>query len=349
MTPAALDWVARFRRYMSSERRLSAHTDSNYARDLAALVSFCDRMALEDWSALDSQHIRRFAADSHAGGLSPRSVQRRLSAVRSFYDFLLRENQPPRPGQAAPAGGPLAPVGGSLAGRSVAGRSVGRPMGQASVSQTPLSGVTRNPAHDVRAPKAEKRLPETLDPDQMARLLEIPPGDSFVARDRALMELLYSSGLRLAELVGLEVGNLDLADRTVHVVHGKGNKSRIVPVGSVAIEALKKWLEERITLAKPDETALFVGRSGRRLGRRAVQTRVAQWARRQGLSMHVYPHLFRHSFATHLLESSRELRGVQELLGHADISTTQVYTHLDFQHLARIYEASHPRARRRKG
>ena len=318
MTPAALDWVVRFRRYMSSERRLSAHTDSNYARDLAALVSFCDRMALEDWSALDSQHIRKFAADSHGGGLSPRSVQRRLSAVRSFYDFLLRENQPPRPGQA-------------------------------SVRQTPLSGVTRNPAHDVRAPKAEKRLPETLDPDQMARLLEIPPGDSFVARDRAIMELLYSSGLRLAELVGLEVGNLDLADRMVRVVHGKGDKSRIVPVGRVAIEALKKWLEERVTLAKPDETALFVGRSGRRLGRRAVQTRVAQWARRQGLSMHVYPHLFRHSFATHLLESSRELRGVQELLGHADISTTQVYTHLDFQHLARIYEASHPRARRRKG
>jgi integrase/recombinase XerC len=312
MTPAALEWVTRFRRYMSSERRLSAHTDSNYARDLAALVKYCDRMALGDWSALDSQHIRTFAAHSHARGLSPRSVQRRLSAVRSFYEFLIRENRQ-RPGE----------------------------------PRTPdESGVTRNPAHDVRAPKAGKRLPETLDPDQMARLLEIAPGDSLVTRDRAIMELLYSSGLRLAELVGLDVGDLDVADRMVQVL-GKGRKARKVPVGSVACEVLKKWLLERAALAKPDERALFVGRGGKRLGPRAVQTRVAQWARRQGLSMHVYPHLFRHSFATHLLESSRELRGVQELLGHADISTTQVYTHLDFQHLARIYETSHPRARRK--
>jgi integrase/recombinase XerC len=308
MTPVALEWVTRFRRYMSSERRLSAHTDTNYARDLVALVSYCDRMGLEEWSALDTQHIRTFAAHAHAHGLSPRSVQRRLSAVRSFYEFLVRENQPN--------------------------------------GARPPSGVTRNPAHDVRAPKAAKRLPETLDPDQMARLLEIPPGDAFVTRDRAIMELLYSSGLRLAELVGLDVGNLDLRDRTVRV-RGKGDKTRVVPVGSVAAGVLEKWLLERATLAKPDEQALFVGRGGRRLGPRAVQTRVAQWARRQGLSMHVYPHLFRHSFATHLLESSRELRGVQELLGHADISTTQVYTHLDFQHLARIYESSHPRARRK--
>jgi integrase/recombinase XerC len=310
LKPAALEWVARFRRYMNSERRLSAHTDSNYARDLAALVKYCDRSGLEEWSALDTQHIRVFAAHSHAGGLSPRSVQRRLSAVRSFYEFLIRENHE-RPNEAAP-----------------------------------LSGVRHNPANDVRAPKAAKRLPETLDPDQMARLLDIPPGDSFVLRDRAIMELLYSSGLRLAELVGLDVDHLQLAEGMVRVL-GKGNKTRIVPVGSVAVEVLKKWLRERAALAKPEEKALFVGRGGKRLGPRAIQTRVAQWARRQGLSMHVYPHLFRHSFATHLLESSRELRGVQELLGHADISTTQVYTHLDFQHLARIYESSHPRARKK--
>jgi integrase/recombinase XerC len=313
MTPAALDWVARFRRYMNTERRLSAHTDSNYARDLAALVKYCDRSGLEDWTALDNQHIRVFAAHSHAGGLSPRSVQRRLSAVRSFYEFLLRENQPRR--------------------------------GDKTV---PLSDVRRNPAHDVRAPKAAKRLPETLDPDQMARLLDIAPDQpgSFVLRDRAIMELLYSSGLRLAELVGLDMGDLDLAQGMVQVL-GKGQKTRLVPVGSVAVGVLKQWLLDRAALAKPEEKALFVGRGGRRLGPRAIQTRVAQWARRQGLSMHVYPHLFRHSFATHLLESSRELRGVQELLGHADISTTQVYTHLDFQHLARIYEASHPRARKK--
>jgi integrase/recombinase XerC len=318
MSPAALEWVARFRRYMSVERRLSTHTDSNYARDLAALVKYCDRFALQDWSALDSQHIRGFAAHSHASGLSPRSVQRRLSAVRSFYEFLIRENQSRRDG-AAPEGA----CGGVV-----------------------RSPVTHNPAHDVRAPKVSKRLPETLDPDQMARLLEIPPGDSYVTRDRAIMELLYSSGLRLAELVGLNVADLHLADRTVHVM-GKGRKARIVPVGSVAARVLEQWLRDRTAVAKPEEAALFVGRSGRRLGPRAVQTRVAYWARRQGLPMHVYPHLFRHSFATHLLESSRELRGVQELLGHADISTTQVYTHLDFQHLARIYEASHPRARKK--
>jgi integrase/recombinase XerC len=314
MTPAALDWVARFRRYMSSERQLSRHTDSNYARDLAALVKYCETAGIENWGALDSQHVRVFAARSHAKGLSPRSVQRRLSAVRSFFAFLIRENQ-----------------------------AVG-------LDDEPenRSGVTHNPAVDVRAPKAAKRLPETLDPDQMARLLEIPAGDEFVTRDRAIMELLYSSGLRLAELVGLNLSDLDLRDRMVNVLGGKGRKDRRVPVGSVAAEALVQWLAARAALVKADQTALFVGRRGKRLGPRAIQKRVALWAVRQGLSMHVYPHLFRHSFATHLLESSQELRGVQELLGHADISTTQVYTHLDFQHLARIYESSHPRARARK-
>jgi integrase/recombinase XerC len=320
MSPTALEWVARFRRYVRSERRLSTHTDSNYARDLAALVKYCERSGLQDWSLLDTQHIRSFAAHAHAGGLSPRSVQRRLSAVRSFYEFLIRENLPRLTGQ-------------------------DRESEEARYNSL-RSGVTHNPAYDVRAPKVVKRLPEVLDPDQMARLLEIPPGDSYVTRDRAIMELLYSSGLRLAELVGLDVPDLRLADRTVHVL-GKGSKARIVPVGSVAVRVLEEWLRDRATVAKPGETALFVGRGGKRLGPRAVQTRVAYWARRQGLPMHVYPHLFRHSFATHLLESSRELRGVQELLGHADISTTQVYTHLDFQHLARIYESSHPRARKK--
>jgi integrase/recombinase XerC len=209
-----------------------------------------------------------------------------------------------------------------------------------------LINVKRNPAVDVRAPKARRRLPETLDADQMASLLEIPAGDIFVTRDRAIMELLYSSGLRLAELVGLDLIGLDIPDRTVRVV-GKGNKTRIVPVGTEAVNALKTWLKERVSIAKPGETALFVSRSGERLGRRAVQTRVAYWARRQGVSMRVYPHLFRHSFASHLLESGGDLRGVQELLGHADIATTQIYTHLDFQHLARIYDKTHPRARRK--
>jgi integrase/recombinase XerC len=310
MTPTALAWVARFRRYMSTERRLSAHTDLSYARDLAALVKFCDARDIAGWHALDSQHIRTFAAHAHAKGLGPRSIQRRLSAVRSFYEFLLREGHSPA----------------ARARRS--------------------ERVTHNPAHDVRAPKAARRLPHTLDADQMARLLAIPAGDGLVARDRAIMELLYSSGLRLAELVGLDVTSVDLKDRMVTVL-GKGRKTRIVPVGRLAAAALKAWLKERLALVKPDQAALFVGRTGKRLGARAVQLRVAYWARRQGLGVHVHPHLFRHSFASHLLESSGELRGVQELLGHADISTTQIYTHLDFQHLARIYDATHPRARRK--
>jgi integrase/recombinase XerC len=313
MLPAALERVAQFRRYMTTERRLSAHTDSNYARDLAALVKFCDVHGLQDWSAVDSQHIRTFAAHSHAKGLAPPSIQRRLSAVRGFFEFLVRESVAEQRAQKRPAG---------------------------------PADIKNNPANEVRAPKARRRLPETLDADQMGRLLEIPAGDIFVTRDRAIMELLYSSGLRLAELVGLDVNRLDLADRTVRVL-GKGDKERIVPVGTEAASALTQWLKERVSIAKPDETALFVGRSGERLGRRAVQTRVAYWARRQGVSMRVYPHLFRHSFASHLLESGGDLRGVQELLGHADIATTQIYTHLDFQHLARIYDKTHPRARRK--
>jgi len=322
VTPAALEWLTRFRRYLCSERRLSPHTDKSYARDLAALVRFCEREGIADWSAVDSQHVRRFAAHSHKGGLAPRSIQRRLSAVRSFYAFLLREAASETARSAATRPGPPARRGRSAR----------------------LSG---NPALEVRAPKAARRLPQTLDADQMARLLQIPPqGDSLSSRDRALMELLYSSGLRLAELVGLDVSSLDLKDGVVQVL-GKGRKARIVPVGRLALRALRTWLQQRATLARHDENALFVGRNGARLGPRAVQARVALWARRQGLGVHVHPHLFRHSFASHLLESGGELRGVQELLGHADISTTQIYTHLDFQHLARIYDATHPRARRK--
>ena len=314
MTPAALEQIAQFRRYMTTERRLSAHTDSNYARDPAALVKFCDVHQLKDWTAVDSQHIRAFAAHSHAKGLAPRSIQRRLSAVRGFFEFLVRESLVPR--------------------KAAESRPTASPR------------IKNNPAYEVRAPKARRRLPETLDPDQMARLLEVPAGDVLVTRDRAIMELLYSSGLRLAELVGLNLDGLDLADRTVRVV-GKGNKTRIVPVGTEAVQALTQWLKERASITKSDELALFVGRNGGRISRRAVQTRVAYWARRQGVSMRVYPHLFRHSFASHLLESGGDLRGVQELLGHADIATTQIYTHLDFQHLARIYDKTHPRARRK--
>jgi integrase/recombinase XerC len=203
-----------------------------------------------------------------------------------------------------------------------------------------------NPARDVRAPRSKKRLPATLDADQMGRLLEFRVDDTLSTRDKAMLELFYSSGLRLSELVSLDLPALDLKDRTVRV-DGKGSKTRILPIGRMAVNALEKWLRERATLPRRD-AAVFIGRGGRRLTSRAVQLRVNTWARRMGLEMHVHPHMFRHSFATHLLESSSDLRGVQELLGHADIATTQIYTHLDFQHLAKVYDAAHPRARRRQ-
>ena len=204
--------------------------------------------------------------------------------------------------------------------------------------------LKRNPGMDVQAPKGGKRLPENLDADRMARLLAIPGEGPLVARDRAILELLYSSGLRLSELTGLDLVDIDLNDHTVHVT-GKGNKDRILPVGRFARVALHGWLQERGQLADTGETALFVSKRGSRISPRSVQARVNYWAKRQGIDTRVYPHLFRHSFASHLLESSHDLRGVQELLGHANISTTQVYTHLDFQHLAQIYDQTHPRAK----
>jgi integrase/recombinase XerC len=300
MSEALQQGVDRFLQGLRTERRLSPHTSSNYGRDLAALLDYCQAQGIASWDALDTQHVRSFAAQCHRRGLAPRSIQRRLSAVRSLCRFLIREGQ-----------------------------------------------LRADPAADVQAPKARKRLPTTLDADAMARLLEFRSDDRLGVRDKAIMELFYSSGLRLAELLGLDLVDLDLRDRTVRVL-GKGRKTRIVPVGRHAVAALTLWLKERAAMAAVDEPAVFVGVNGRRLGPRIVQRRIARWARLQGLPEHVHPHLFRHSFASHLLESSGDLRAVQELLGHANISTTQVYTHLDFQHLARIYDASHPRARRKR-
>ena len=296
--PALAEPVERFLAHLRHERRMSRHTIEAYRRDLTTLLRFCARRGLADWPALDHGHVREYAAAEHRGGLGPRSVQRRLSALRSFFEYLQREKC-----------------------------------------------VTRNPAQGVRAPKAPKRLPVALDADQMARLLEFRVSDTLGSRDKALMELFYSSGLRLSELVGLDLIDIDLRDATVRVT-GKGGKTRIVPVGRAAVAAIQRWLDERIGLARPGQNALFLGRGGARLGARAVQLRVESWARRQGLEVRVHPHMFRHSFASHLLESSQNLRGVQELLGHSDIGTTQIYTHLDFQHLAKVYDATHPRAKR---
>jgi integrase/recombinase XerC len=299
MTPSALEWPARFLAHLSTERRLSPHTDSNYKRDLDRFVAYCTQQGVSDWTNVDSQHIRMFAASEFRRGASARTIQRRLSALRSFFKYLIRE--------------------------------------------AVLKG---NPAVDVQAPKAKKRLPQAIDADQMARLLSFRSDSTLDVRDKAIMELFYSSGLRLSELVGLNLGDVDLSDRTVRVT-GKGQKARVVPVGSHAAEAVSAWLKERAGIAAIGELALFVGQNGVRIGPRTIQRRISQWAIRQGLGVHMHPHMFRHSFATHLLESSQDLRGVQELLGHANISTTQVYTHLDFQHLAKIYDRSHPRARKR--
>lgn len=299
MKREALEWLDRFERYQVTERRVSPHTVSAYRQDLSALRDFCDDEQVEDWMAVDVSRVRAFCSGSAANGLGPRSVQRRLSALRTFFDFLIRELVLPA-----------------------------------------------NPAKLIQGPRIVRNLPDILDPQQMQQLIEIPDDEVFGIRDRAIMELLYSSGLRLIELVRLDRTDLDFADRTVRVL-GKGNVTRIVPVGTFACEALKRWRCTRAKLAGPNQPALFVGRGGQRLQQRAVQTRVAYWARWQGIPIAVYPHLFRHSFATHLLESSGDIRAVQELLGHANISTTAIYTSLNTQHLIKVYEKTHPRAQRK--
>jgi len=211
-------------------------------------------------------------------------------------------------------------------------------------------GFKANPCAGIRAPKSGKRLPNTLSPDQAAQLLDEPATEVRDIRDKAMFELLYSSGLRLAELVALESSQAKeiLAQREVTVT-GKGRKTRTVPVGSKALEALRAWMNLRASVAKADEPALFVGSRGRRIAARMVQNRLALWAQKRGLGTGVHPHALRHSFASHVLQSSGDLRAVQEMLGHASISTTQIYTHLDYQYLAKAYDAAHPRAKRKPG
>lgn len=297
--------VEDFLRHARVERQLSPNTVTAYARDLGRLVDWCRHqpVPLADWRTFKPAQVRQFVAATHRAGLSGTSIQRLLSAIRAFYDFLLREER-----------------------------------------------VRDNPAIGIRAPKSPRRLPTTLDPDAVAQLLDGGPTDDdpfLAARDSAMFELLYSSGLRLAELVSLDIRALDLRAGEVTVT-GKGNKTRLVPVGRKAIGAIQAWLPHRaLVLAGSEERALFVSPRGARISPRIVQQRLARAGIVKGVPMHLHPHLLRHSFATHLLESSGDLRAVQELLGHADIATTQVYTHLDFQRLAQVYDQAHPRARRR--
>ena len=236
--------------------------------------------------------------------------------------------------------------GGGLSGRSLARMlSAWRTFFRFLIERDPM--VREDPTGGLKAPKSPKRLPSALTPDEAVRLVSIDGDDELALRDRALFELAYSSGLRLSELANLDVDRLDLTTGEVRVF-GKGAKERIVPVGAPARTAIETWLAVRVALVVPTEPAMFIGVHGRRLSPRSIERRLAAWAIKQGLGRHVHPHMLRHSFASHVLQSSGDLRAVQEMLGHSSIASTQVYTHLDFQALAKVYDAAHPRARRKK-
>lgn len=292
--------ILTFHSYLQNEKQLSAHTQSNYLRDLQKFQHICLQQQRDNWSLIDAKFIRQAVAFLHRQGLNGKSLQRWLSALRSFFQFCIKQ-----------------------------------------------SWLAYNPAEGIAAPKSAKHLPKTLDVDQAAQFVEVK-GDDFIAyRDRALLELLYSSGLRLAEIVSVNLTDIDLREAMITVT-GKGNKTRSVPVGSAAIKAINEWLEHRNIFARPEELALFITQRGSRISHRAVQMRLQQLSLEQGMDNPVHPHMLRHSFASHMLESSGDLRLVQEMLGHANIATTQIYTHLDFQHLAKVYDQAHPRANRKK-
>ena len=290
---------AELERYLTTlevERAYSAHTVKAYRRDLSRLVA----SLLADHVALDQvrhHHIWHHVGELRAQGLKPKSIQRHLSAIRKFFDFLISEGL-----------------------------------------------VKDNPASAVSGPKASQQLPKALDADQTSRLFEEPEDTPIDRRDQAMMELFYGSGLRLSELVGLNIGSVDLESAWVRVL-GKGNKERLLPLGRHCIQALRSWLEVHPDAANR-AAPLFTGRGKRRISPRTIQLRLKKVAARAIGSDALHPHMLRHSFASHLLESSGDLRAVQELLGHADLSTTQIYTHLDFQHLAEVYDKSHPRSKR---
>ncbi len=313
LTPPMRDWLD----YLNTQRRYSKHTLAAYERDLLQLVTLSGDAKLE---SLAERHIRQFMGKLHAQGHQPRSLARMLAAWRGFYAWW-----------------------------------------------APQIGLMINPTQDVKAPKANRSLPKALSVDQAQALLDASAlsvsREPLMLRDRAMFELLYSSGLRLSELIALDVTYLkqaeyesdswiDLEAREVQVL-GKGSKRRTVPVGKQAIEAIMHWLGVRGQLIKTDSLAkdrmaLFVGERGKRIHARVVQQRLAQLAQAAGLPTRVHPHVLRHSFASHVLQSAQDLRAVQEMLGHASISTTQVYTKLDFQHLAAIYDAAHPRSGRKE-
>lgn len=292
----------RFLDYLRDVRQLSGHTISNYQRDLNSLADYCDKTQITCAKNLVEADIRQWVSQMHRRGLGGSSIQRSLSAVRSFFNYLSREQ-----------------------------------------------GYQRNPAVAVQAPRKPRKLPKTMDADQVNKYLKFSGDSAIVRRDSAIAELFYSSGLRLAELTSMNIADLDRESCLLRVT-GKGNKTRTVPIGSVALNAIDAWLEVRPNSATDSDSmsALFTSGRGTRISVRNIQARLKLQGRKSGMHQDVHPHMLRHSFASHMLESSGDLRAVQELLGHSNISTTQIYTHLDFQHLAKVYDAAHPRARRRK-
>jgi len=293
--------VTAFLAHAADEAGLSPATIDAYRRDLERLAEWCREQDIQQIDSLKPADVRSFAASEHRRGLSPRSVQRRLSGLRRFFRYLRRERI-----------------------------------------------IDADPSQGVRAPKVRRKLPEVLDIDQVLALLDIPAEDELATRDRAMLELFYASGLRVSELAGLTWSRLDLDEGMVRVL-GKGRRERVVPVGRHAVRALLQWRGIHASTAGPEQPQVFTSLKGRPLGVRAIQKRVAYWSQRQGLDQSVHPHQLRHSFASHILESSGDLRAVQELLGHANLATTQIYTHLDFQHLAKVYDEAHPRAKKRGG
>ncbi len=292
--------LQQFEDYLQHEKRYSKHTLSAYKRDLAQFCQWLDEKGINNIVDADSLNIRNWIASLHRQGIGGKTLQRKLSSLRSFYQFLIRRHL-----------------------------------------------LKNNPAVDIRAPKTARTLPKTLDADTLTQLLEIDSDDILAVRDKAMMELFYSSGLRLSELADLDLIDINLQENSLRAV-GKGNKTRILPIGRKAVEAVKKWIHRRADLADINEQAVFASKRGTRISVRSIQQRLDYWRKKQGLEQHIHPHKLRHSFASHILESSGDLRAVQELLGHADISTTQIYTHLDFQHLAKVYDKAHPRARKKK-
>jgi integrase/recombinase XerC len=283
-----------------------------------------------------------------ASHLATRAAHTRDAYLRDLAQLIALAGETPLPQLTRPQ---LARFLATLHGRGLSGRSLARMLSAWRTFHRFLmdrdSEQKDDPSVGLKAPKSPKKLPSALTPDEAVQLVESVGVDAMGKRDHALFELAYSSGLRLSELAGLDVDRVDLATGEARV-WGKGAKERIVPVGAAAQEALKLWLAERATLPTAGESALFVGGNGRRIAPRQIQRRLAALAIARGLNRHVHPHMLRHSFASHVLQSSGDLRAVQEMLGHASIASTQVYTHLDFQALAKVYDAAHPRARKKK-